>query len=242
MIFKIAWMYYDLLELYGDKGNLRVIEYILNKNQIEYQIDKITINEVDKDISNYDFVFLGGGSDQNQLIIEEDLKLRKKQFKNVLENNGFILTICGGYQFFGEYYLDAHNNKMEGLGIFDYYTQAGSKRCIGNIKEITNFELDGKKMEIVGFENHSGETKNIKPEDSFSKIIKGHGNEYGGQYEGFKTNNFIGTYVHGPLLPKNPLLAKYIIQKVLEQKYKIQKNIEIDFLEETKLAKNEVKY
>ncbi|MFV0288379.1 MAG: type 1 glutamine amidotransferase [Mycoplasmatales bacterium] len=242
MKFKIAWMYYDLLELYGDRGNLKVLEYLLQINNLEYEIDKITINNEHKDISNYDLVFLGGGSDNNQQLIEADLKARKAQFMKVIKNQGFILSVCGGYQFFGQYYLDAHNNKLQGLGLFNYYTEAGTKRCVGNIKIQTKIKVNNEELQIVGFENHGGQTKAIEQEQALGEVLKGHGNTYQGKYEGYLTENFLGTYIHGPLLPKNPLLAKYIIEKILLQKYQIKKIIKVDFLDISKKAKEEVNY
>ncbi len=241
MEFNIAFMYYDLLELYGDRGNITVLEAILKFNNINYNIEKITINQK-KDISNYDFVFLGGGTDQNQLLVEEDLKLRKNQMINVMKNKGFILTVCGGYQMFGKYYLDAHSNKIEGLGIFDYYTQANDKRCVGNIKIVSKIKNEGNNIEIIGFENHSGITKGIDSNTCFGEVILGNGNEYKSKYEGYMDEFFIGTYIHGPLLPKNPYIAKYIIEKVLKEKYNLNKNIDLPYLDIVKKAKKSVRF
>ncbi len=241
MKFNIAFMYYDLLELYGDRGNITVLESILKFNNINYNIDKITIND-NIDISNYDFVFLGGGTDQNQILVEEDLKSRKKQMISVMENKGFILCVCGGYQMFGKYYLDAHNNKIQGLDIFDYYTEASNKRCVGNIKIKSKIKFNNSYIDIIGFENHSGITKGITYKDCFGEVINGNGNEYESSYEGFMSDNFIGTYIHGPLLPKNPYIAKYIIEKVLKEKYNLNKDIELPYLNIVEKAKKSVRF
>lgn len=244
MKIKIAWMYYDLLELYGDRGNIRVLENILKNNQIDFIVDKITIN-MEKDISDYDLIFLGGGTDLSQQILKEDLKYKKQEFLNVIEQGGFILTICGGYQMFGKYYLDAHQNKLKGLGIFDYYTESGINRCIGNLKIKTKLKDDqGKYIEVIGFENHGGQTKNIDLNNIFGEVIYGHGNEYNSSYEGYMTENFLGTYIHGPLLPKNPLIAKHIIQNIFKNKYKQDKEIKLteQQLKISQQAKSEIKF
>lgn len=239
MKINIAFMYYDLLELYGDRGNITVLESILKFNDIPFKTDKITINE-EIDISNYDIVFLGGGSDQNQALVSEDLLKRKEQMRKVMNQKGFILTVCGGYQMFGKYYLDAHGNKIEGLGLFNYYTEASNNRCVGNIKIKSNIILEGKSLEIIGFENHSGVTKNINKEQTLGNVIEGNGNEFKSSYEGFLDNNFLGTYIHGPLLPKNPEIAKYIIKKVLKDKYKNNKELKLPYLELVNQAKKDV--
>ncbi len=242
MEFKILWLYYDLLDLYGDRGNIKVLEYILKHNNIKYKIDKITINEEDKKDTDYDLVFLGGGSDKNQQLIESDLKSRKNQLKSIMDNKGFILTVCGGYQLFGKYYLDQNGNKIEGLGLFDYYTKAHDRRCIGNVKIKSKIKLDDDFIEIVGFENHSGQTHNVNKENALGTVINGNGNEYKGKFEGYISNNFIGTYIHGPLLPKNPQIAKYIIQKVLKDKHNKNINIKLNHDNVIKKAKEEIKY
>ncbi len=241
MKFNIAFMYYDLLELYGDRGNITVLESILKFNSVDYKVEYITINQK-VDISNYDLVFLGGGTDQNQLLVEEDLKKRKNQMIKVMENKGFILTVCGGYQMFGKYYLDAHNNKIEGLGIFDYYTEASPKRCVGNVKIKSNIKFDNQELEVLGFENHSGITKGIDSKQCFGNVVIGNGNEYKSKYEGYMDDFFIGTYIHGPILPKNPYIAKYIIEKVLKEKYDLNNKIEIPYLDIVEKAKKSVRF
>lgn len=238
MKIKIAWLYYDLLELYGDRGNIKVLEKILEWNNISFETKKITIND-GLDLSNFDILFLGGGSDKAQKILEKDLFSRTEQIKNFINNNGFILGVCGGYQMLGKYYLDSKGNKTKGLGIFDYYTISGKKRSVGNIKVKVDIAGFLENLEITGFENHGGETKNIGG-NFLGIVIEGNGNEFQGKCEGFYNHNFIGTYVHGPLLPKNPIIGKKIIEQVLREKYKYDIELILKFSEETKSATKEV--
>ncbi len=235
MKLKIAWLYYDLLELYGDRGNIKVLETLLTRNGFEVEVDRITINS-DTDISNHDIIFLGGGTDSAQEMLYEDLIGRKEQIKTAMENNCFVLTICGGYQMFGKYYIDAHGNKLSGLEIFDFYTEGGKNRCIGNV--VCQSEINGQTIDLVGFENHGGQTKNV--EHPFAKIVIGNGNEFSSEYEGCMIDNFIGTYLHGPLLPKNPEIAKYMIEYVLKNKYQDKTTIDIEKLKYYKEAKETV--
>ncbi len=227
---KLAWLYYDLLELYGDRGNIKAIEYICHENDLEIKIHKITIND-DVDISNFDILFLGGGTDYAQNLLYKDLLKRKEQIVKLLDNKGFALTICGGYQMFGKYYLAADGSKIDGLNIFDFYTDAGDSRCIGNviIKSSISDEL------LVGFENHGGQTKNVA--HPFGEIKLGNGNEFDSKYEGCLMPGFIGTYLHGPLIPKNPEVAKYVLEYVLKNKYQNDTDIKIDALENSKQAR-----
>lgn len=213
---KILWMYHDLMDLYGDKGNAEVLRRRLEKRGIEVTVDTCTIGE-DKNIDDYDLFFLGGGADKEQNLIFQDLLNRKASIQKAMDNNTAFLLICGGYQLFGQYYKDQDGNVVEGLKFFDYYTIAGDRdsRCIGNIAIETT--IDGKTCKVVGFENHGGQTKNVKT--PFGKVLSGHGNENKSTYEGFMNEQVLATYMHGPLLPKNPDIADAIIKRALKKRY-----------------------
>ena len=212
MKLKILWFYSTLMDLYGDSGNIRVLKKRCLDRNIEVIVDTLDLDQ-EIDLKEYDLLFIGGGADNEQTIIFKDLLKRKEQIVQAINNKTFILLICGGYQLFGQYYKDQDQNIIDGLKIFDYYTEATSDgRCIGNIAVKTNLGFD-----IIGFENHAGQTKNV--DHPLGKVISGHGNTYQGTHEGFYHNNCLGTYLHGPLLPKNPKLADYIIEKALEKNY-----------------------
>ena len=128
------------------------------------------------------------------------------------------MLICGAYQLFGKYYKGVEGNIIPGLEIFDYYTEANtdrSKRCIGNI--VINANLQGTETKIIGFENHGGQTFNIQT--PFGKVLAGNGNKFTDEFEGFMKKNVIATYLHGPLLSKNPELTDYIIKYCFKRKY-----------------------
>lgn len=212
----ICWMYHDLMDLYGDRGNIQVLKIRCQKRGIECIVDTCTLHE-EKDLSQYDLIFIGGGADREQSLLVNDLLSRKENLQQAMEENTFILLICGGYQLFGKYYLDGDGHQMEGLNFFDYYTETASRdvRCIGNI--VLEVELDGEKFTAVGFENHGGQTKNVT--FPLGKVLSGQGNSFGCGYEGFYHENVLGTYMHGPLLPKNPKLADFVIKKALSKRY-----------------------
>ena len=141
------------MDLYGDKGNAEVLRVRAQKRGIETVVDTCTIGQA-VNINEYDLFFLGGGADKEQNLIFEDLIRRRDGIKEAMDNHTAFLLICGGYQLFGRYYKDQDGNVVEGLGFFDYYTEATSRssRCIGNIAVETT--MDGETFKAVGFENH----------------------------------------------------------------------------------------
>lgn len=221
----ILYLYPDILELYGDFGNIQVLKYRLEKRGIKVNITPYSIGDNAPDFTEFDLVFSGGGADQEQGILSEDLIKYKDNIKKAINNGVFFLLICGSYQLFGNYYKDADGNIIPGLEIFDYYTEAiedRQKRCIGNI--VINANLNGKETKIIGFENHGGQTFNINT--PFGNVLYGNGNKFGDTNEGFMKNNVIATYLHGPLLSKNPELADFIIKYCLDRKYNVNVNLE----------------
>ena len=215
---KILYLYPDILELYGDFGNIQVLKYRLEQRGIKATVVPYSIGDDSPNFNDYDLVFAGGGADQEQGILAEDLLKYKDNIKEAVENGVFFLLICGSYQLFGKYYKGVEGNIIPGLEVFDYYTEAledRKKRCIGNI--VINANLNGKETKIIGFENHGGQTFNI--DTPFGDVLFGNGNKFGDKKEGFFLRNVIATYLHGPLLSKNPELSDYIIKYCLDRKY-----------------------
>lgn len=215
---KILYLYPDILELYGDFGNIQVLRYRLEKRGIKATIVPYSIGNDTPNFNDYDLVFAGGGADQEQGILSKDLVQYSDNIKEAVNNGVFFLLICGAYQLFGKYYKDADGNVIPGLHIFDYYTEAladKKKRCIGNI--VIKAKLNNTETEIIGFENHGGQTFDINT--PFGTVLYGNGNKFGDTQEGFFQDNVIATYLHGPLLSKNPELADYIIKHCLDKKY-----------------------
>lgn len=215
---KILYLYPDILDLYGDIGNIKVLKYRLEQRGIKAIIDNYSINDKKPNFKDYDIVFAGGGADNEQQILADDLVKYKEEIKEAKNAGVFFLLICGAYQLFGKYYKGVDGNKIPGLEIFDYYTEANpdrSKRCIGNI--IIEAKLGNITTKVIGFENHGGQTFDVKK--PFGKVLCGNGNKFGDQVEGFMQENVIATYLHGPLLSKNPEVTDYIIKYCLERKY-----------------------
>lgn len=213
---RILWMYHNLMDLYGDKGNLEVLRYRSEKRGIRCILDTCTLDEK-KDIASYDLFFLGGGADREQSLIYEDLIRRRDAIRDAMESETAFLLICGGYQLFGQYYKDQDGEVLDGLGFFDYYTESSDRdhRCIGNIAVETT--IDGETFRAVGFENHGGQTRNVS--SPFARVLYGHGNTYDDGTEGFLNDQVLATYMHGPLLPKNPKIADAMLKRALRKRW-----------------------
>lgn len=217
---RICHMYPDLLNLYGDMGNIIALKMRSIWREIDVKITNLSLNDpfVPED---YDIVFLGGGQDYEQEIIVNDiLNIKGTEIKNAVKNNKVFLCICGGYQLMGNFYKTWDEKEIELLGAINIHTVAAKKRIIGDfvftcdILKTDNF--DGK---VVGFENHSGRTylgDGVKP---LGQIVKGGGNNGEDGFEGAIYNNVFCSYSHGSLLPKNPKLADHLIETALKQKY-----------------------
>lgn len=236
---KFLYLYPNMMDLYGDSGNLQILKYRAEKRGFSVAIDRYIIGdqcplrvyttskanpdtdpEFPKplDFKNYDLIFLGGGSDKEQKVVAKDIRKYHKLFPSAYRAGVFILAICGGFQLFGKFYKDAENNLIEGVGLFDFYTESSTdkkKRCIGNIIIETKLPGSSAPLKIVGFENHGGQTHGVKT--PFGRVLVGNGNTFKNEREGLMTDNFLGTYLHGPLLSKNPELSDYILAYCLNR-------------------------
>lgn len=208
----IGHLYPDLLNLYGDRGNIQCLMKRCLWRGIEAETIAFELDD-NIDFSNLDIVLLGGGSDREQMLVCEKLKEIQKDFKEYVEQGGVVIAICGGYQLLGNYYK-TKEGIIEGLSLVDMYTEQGEDRLIDNI--VLQSELFD--MPIVGFENHGGRTF-IGENKPLGKVLYGSGNDGKSGYEGVVYKNVIGTYLHGPLLPKNPQLADELILRALKKKY-----------------------
>jgi len=236
----IGWLYPELMSTYGDRGNIIVLQKRCEWREIETEVKRLDIGYSVKDLQSCDLLFMGGAQDKQQTIVSEDLKKKVHELSEMIEDGTPGLYICGAYQFLGKYYKEADGTMIDGLGIFDLYTESpgmDKPRLIGNILcEIDNEISDsyGMKSEnkepvtkntLVGFENHGGRTYLGKQIKQFGKVIKGFGNNGEDGTEGAIYKNSVGSYMHGPILPKNPHLADHLIKLALEKKYK--KKIEL---------------
>jgi hypothetical protein len=208
----IGHLYPDLLNLYGDRGNIQCMKKRLEWRGIEAEVIPY-VSGMEIDFSEIDIVLLGGGSDREQELVCHSLMKIKSDFHHYVENGGVVLAVCGGYQLLGKYYK-TNKKQIEGLGILDITTEWKPSRLIRNI--ILDSPICS--TPVVGFENHGGRTY-IGSHTPFGKVTFGLGNTGTSGYEGVLYKNVIGTYLHGPLLPKNPEVCDYLLERALKQKY-----------------------
>ncbi|WP_206831974.1 type 1 glutamine amidotransferase [Alicyclobacillus fructus] len=205
----IAHLYPDLLNLYADRGNITVLRRRLEWRGYDVDVVRVTHGEV-PDFSRYHLVLLGGGSDREQAIVADKLRGCKAEFQSAVQDGLPVLAICGGYQLLGEFYQLPSGEKVPGLALVDMVTEAmpDAPRLIGNIA-VWSEEVGV----IVGFENHGGRTRHgHRP---LGRVLHGHGNDGVSGEEGLRHLRIWGTYVHGPLLPKNPALADAVLRDAL---------------------------
>lgn len=210
----IVHLYPDLLNLYGDRGNIACMQKRLEWRGIRANIETCTNKDHSIDLKGADIIFVGGGSDREQELVCSLLLKKKDELKTHVESGGVLVAVCGGYQLLGKYYKTA-TTKIKGLDILDIFTDSGDTRLISNVV----LECDKFDMPIVGFENHAGRTYLGEGVTPLGKVRYGNGNTGDSGYEGVLYKNVIATYLHGPLLPKNPQLCDYILLRALERKY-----------------------
>lgn len=214
--FVIAHMYPDLMNLYGDRGNLICLQKRIEWSGHQAEIKAVNLRD-QLDFAGIDMLFMGGGSDREQSLVYHDLLQKAGKLMQEIDNGLPVLCICGAYQLLGNYYKSFDGTMMDGLGFFDLHTEGKKDRLIGNI--LLESEMGGRKTTVVGFENHGGRTYlNDKKLQPFGKVIKGFGNNGEDGGEGLLYKNLIGTYLHGPLLPKNPGVADFFIQAMAMRK------------------------
>lgn len=214
MELRIAYLYPDQLNIYGDRGNILTLYQRCQWRGIEVKILTLGLGDT-IDPEEGDLYFMGGGQDAQQIQVCEDMhRLKADSLKQAAANQAVFLTICGGYQLLGHYYKPHNGDELRGLSLIDAYTVAGNTRYIGNV---AIERQDG--SQVVGFENHSGRTYLGKEVTPLGKVIHGNGNNGEDGFEGAAVGNLYGTYLHGSLLPKNPALADELITKALSRRY-----------------------
>lgn len=208
----VLQLYPQDMNIYGDWGNVLVVKRRLEWHGYEPQI--IEYNPGDSFPENIDIVIGGGGQDSGQDKIQDDLLKIADKLRLLAEKDTPMLMICGLYQMFGKFFKTQDDHIIEGIGLLNIETHAGPERLIGNI--VTQSADFG---DIIGYENHSGQTflgEGVRP---LGRVIKGAGNNGQDETEGARYKNVIGTYLHGSLLPKNPAIADFLIEKAVMKRY-----------------------
>ena len=214
MKLRICHLYGNLMNTYGDNGNLLMLQYRAKKLGYEVETTLISLEE-DFNAEDFDIVMFGGGQDFEQTVVAKDLQNKKESLIQYIEDNGVVVAICGGFQLLGRYYVNASGERLNGISAIDVCTNGQfPSRLIGDI-EIFNEEFG---ETYLGYENHIGRTylgKNMKP---LGKVVKGFGNNEEDHVEGCHYKNVFCSYFHGPILVRNQHLADRIIETAAERK------------------------
>ena len=212
--FTVGWLYPDLMNIYGDRGNILTLLKRAEWRGYEARLIELgrgTTNQMDQ----VDVFFFGGGQDREQALVYADLlEFKQAPLERAVNNGAAVLAVCGGYQLLGHYYQTAEGERFPGIGMIDIRTEAGKKRFIGDVVVDANIETLTPKT-LVGFENHSGRTFLGPKARPLGKTRLGFGNNGSDGMEGCLQGTVLGTYMHGSLLPKNPHLADYLIRSAL---------------------------
>lgn len=219
---RVAHLYPKLMNIYGDRGNILCLQRRCRERGIHFLVTEVGPGER-LDVSNIDLVFVGGAQDREQRLVAEDLRRTKAQvLKEAVESGVAVLAVCGGYQLMGSFYRSADGEELPGAGVVDLWTAhpgPRGRRFIGNIVVSWNDPAGSERAAstLVGFENHGGRTylgERVRP---LGRVVIGFGNNGEDGGEGAVYRNFIGTYMHGALLPKNPKLADHVIETALRR-------------------------
>jgi CobQ-like glutamine amidotransferase family enzyme len=217
---RVAHLYPRLMNIYGDRGNIMALRHRCDARGIGFELTELGPGDC-LDAAAHDLIFAGGAQDREQRGVVDDLiALKADAIREAVENDVVLLAVCGAYQLFGRFYRESSGVELPGAGIFDLYTEhpgEAAKRCIGNI--VCEWQSPSGPQTIVGFENHGGRTRLGEGVRPLARVRSGHGNNGRDGTEGAVYRNAFGTYVHGSLLPKNPVFADHLIRTALQRRY-----------------------
>lgn len=217
MKFTVGWLYPDLMNIYGDRGNILTLLQRAGWRGLDGRLLELGRGN-SKEMDEVDVFFFGGGQDREQALVYEDLlEFKQAPLERAVAEGAQVLAVCGGYQFLGHYYQTADGERYPGIGLIDVKTEAGKKRFIGDVVVETDI-VDLKPTTLVGFENHSGRTFLGPKAKPLGRIVIGNGNNGEDRQEGCIQGGVIGSYLHGSLLPKNPHLADHLIRSALRRR------------------------
>lgn len=229
MKLRLLSLYPDQMNIYADRGNIIFLQQRCRWRGIEVEVTRCGLGET-FDPADFDLVYMGGGQDRDQKVVASDLVKTKRESLRIAKDRGVaILAVCGGYQLLGSSYQLA-DEEIEGLGLVDLRTvREPGPRLIGAVA--IEVELDGTKRTVAGFENHGGRTYLGASAKPLGRVLSGHGNNGSDGFEGVTEDNLFGTYLHGPLLPKNSWLADHLIGLGLEHHH--GNPVELEGLDDT---------
>jgi lipid II isoglutaminyl synthase (glutamine-hydrolysing) len=213
---RVGHLYPEYLNIYADRGNLAVLEKRASWRGLKLEVESVSLGDELRP-GAHDLLYIGGGQDREQGLIAPDLAARGGAMREAVAGGAAVLAVCGGYQLLGRFYRGRDGEELPGAALFPIETVAGERRMIGDC--LLDCELEpGVRETLAGFENHAGVTRLDDGSESLGRVIAGFGNDGESGFEGVRVGSAIGTYLHGPLLPRNPWLADWLLERALEHR------------------------
>ena len=216
-VVRVCYLYPRLLSVAGDRGNLFALLQRCAWRGIEYTVTEADVGEV-PDFAQADIVLLHGGQDREMTAAARDMAAKAAPLRDAIENDAVVLAVCAGYQLLSHYYAPVSGPAIQGIGVLDAFTEGGQKRFIGHVAVECSLS-PGQRHQLAGFENHSGRTWLGKSAEPLGRVIAGNGNNGEDGTEGARYREVYATYLHGPVLPKNPWLADHLLARALARRY-----------------------
>jgi lipid II isoglutaminyl synthase (glutamine-hydrolysing) len=209
----VGHLYPDYLNIYADRGNIAVLARRAAWRGHELEVRTVSVGKP-VEPGAHDLIYVGGGQDREQELVAQDLVAKGEGVRAAVAGGAALLAVCGGYQLMGRSYRDFHGADLPGIGLFPLETVAGETRMIGDV--LLECELEpGVVRTLAGFENHAGRTKLDAGAEALGQVVAGFGNDGESGYEGCRVGRAVGTYLHGPLLPRNPWFADWLLSQAL---------------------------
>ena len=212
----VGHLYPDYLNIYADRGNIAVFSERARRRGIGFEVRPVEPGDA-LPVEEVDLYYVGGGQDREQALIAPDVAAKGEALREALAGGAAVLAVCGGYQLLGRFYRDQSGDELPGAGVLPLHTVAGTRRMIGDV--LLDCELDpGERRTLAGFENHAGRTILDEGAEPLGRVVAGFGNDGVSGFEGCRVGRAIGTYLHGPLLPRNPWLADWLLVQALARR------------------------
>lgn len=209
----VGHLYPEYLNIYADRGNIAVLAARAAARGISFEVRAVGLGDPTP-VEDVDLWYIGGGQDREQALVAPDLAARGSPLAEAIARGAPLLAVCGGYQLLGRFYRDRDGRELPGAGLFPLYTIAGERRMIGDV--LIECDLDGQgRLTLAGFENHAGRTILEAGAEPLGRVLFGFGNDGESGNEGCRVRHAIGTYLHGPLLPRNPWLADWLLAQAV---------------------------
>jgi lipid II isoglutaminyl synthase (glutamine-hydrolysing) len=207
---RVGHLYPDYLNIYADRGNIAVLSERARARGHELDVRALGMGDV-VPVGGVDLFYVGGGQDREQALVAEDLATKAEPLREAVEQGAAFLAVCGGYQLLGRFYRDVAGNELPGIGLLPLHTVAGERRMIGDVL----LDCDWAGRTLAGFENHAGRTILDEGAEPLGRVAAGFGNDGKSGHEGARYKRAYGTYLHGPLLPRNPWFADHLLSEAL---------------------------